>query len=340
MLLTIDYATKPNGYGVYTLIAIFCVIVLTGLRFEVGYDYLNYRDFFTSTPSYLLDRGLEYGFISVVSISNFLGLNYLWLFFSFGILIILMAVRGITLYTDNIRIAFLVFLLIPGLFLNSFSIIRQSIAIAFIFNSFYYLFHREQKKFYMFVILAVLFHYSALAVIPFMLMAKAFKKNVFIFALVGIPLSLVLSKLNVIDLVFSILLGGSKFSVYAGIQDGGSSFTKLLVLNVSVIPYLFFTKRMDDMNKSLLFLVVIGLMLLNVFSSIGAITRISYYFKIFEIVLLANFVMYFKKGWSQIIICVCIFLYFFIMFYSSISFDFNEVTDYPKMTPYKTIFSQ
>ena len=157
---------------------------------------------------------------------------------------------------------------------------------------------------------------------------------------IGIPLSLILYKLNFIDTVITALLGSSRFVVYAEYEDAGASFVKLLVLNLSVVVYLFFYKKMDKQNRSMLALAVIGLLLLNTCASVGAITRISYYFKIFEIVLLANIVSYFRASLNRVAACTCISIYFFAMFYSALYRDYTAVDTYPKMTPYQTIWER
>lgn len=56
---------------------------------------------------------------------------------------------------------------------------------------------------------------------------------------------------------------------YAEYEDAGASFVKLLVLNLSVVVYLFFYKKMDKQNRSMLALAVIGLLLLNTCASVG-----------------------------------------------------------------------
>lgn len=340
ILLSIDFIWNTEGYGVLMLIAVSLVVLFTILRFETGYDYLNYVGFLNLDIGELIDRKLELGFVVVVSLLKFFNIDYFWLFFLCGVSIVLFLFRGIKLYTENIRIAFLIFLLIPGLFLNSFSIMRQSLAIVFLFNAYYYLWYKCYRYWWCFFILALLFHYSVLFTLPFVWLAIRLEKKANVILLIGIPLSLFLAQINILNIALGLILGNSKFSVYLEYGDAGTNLFKLIVLNISVLPYLFFYKRFNELERSLLILVVFGLVLLNIFSNIGAITRISYYFKIFEIVLLSNVVSFFKKGWSRIIFCAILFVYFFSMFYSSLYFDYTEVNEYPKLTPYKTIFER
>ena len=339
LLLSADWLERREGYGALTIVALFVIIAVTVLRYEIGYDYLNYRDIYDWGASRLMESNYEWGFVGLVALLRGLGLGDWWMFAVIGTAIPLLMFRGVRLYTPNVRLAMLIYLLIPGLFINSFSIIRQAISIIFVFNSFFYYHSKQYRQFFGFYTLGVLFHYSALFALPFFLLAPALQKYARTIVLVGIPVSLAMARFDVIGFIFSGLLGATKYIAYADFADAGTSFVKILVLNMTVVLYLFFYRRMDKLNRTLLVVVAFGLMLFNMFSSIGAITRISYYFRIFEIVLLANMVPFFKRS-SQPVVCIFITVFFFIMFYSSLSFDYSDVDTYPKMTPYKTIFSQ
>lgn len=340
LLLSMDYFQRRNGYGLFMLVALFLTILLVVMRYEVGYDYLNYVDLYQRNISELINNKQEWGFVGVVGILQFLHADYFWLFCVLGVSIILLMFRGVKLYTANVRLAFLIYLLTPGLFLNSLSIMRQAMAIVLLFNAFYYYYQKKYKTFWGFYLLGILFHYSCLLVLPFFLIVPLLQKKAKLIILIGIPLSLMMSKWNLPGYLFSYLLSGTKFVFYAEFQDVGASFVKLLVLNLSVALYLFFYKSMSELERSLLVLIAMGLMLLNVCASVGAITRISYYFRIFEIVLLANMLSRFKKMQLQIVVSTCVIIYYFIMFYSSLAFDYQHVNTFPKLTPYQTILSR
>lgn len=340
LLLSADYLHRKNGYGSFTWLALFLTVCLVVMRYETGYDYQNYVDIYLSDLSSLSERKLEWGFVGLVGVLRTLQAGPYWMFFLLGISIVCLAFRGIKLYTPNVRIALLIYLLTPGLFLNSLSILRQATAIVLVFNAFYYAYTKQYRTFWGFYLSGCLFHYSCLLVLPFFLLAPRLQSKAKMLVLIGIPVSLVLSKIDLMGFLLSHLLGSTKFVFYAGFEDGGTSFAKLLVLNASVVLYLLFYKGMSRLDRSLLVLVTIGLILLNICSNIGAVTRISYYFRIFETVLLANIVSRFGAMRSQIIVCTCISVYYFAMFYSSLSFDFHQVESYPKLTPYRSILSQ
>lgn len=340
LLFAIEYCIHKKGYSTLTLFALILTIGLVVLRYEIGYDYLNYAYFCREDINVLASTNLERGFIGLVGIFQFFHIDSFWMFFLFGLSTILLVFHGIKLYTPNVRVAFLIYLLIPGLFLNSFSTLRQSIAIAFVFNAYYYYYIKEYKLFVVFYFCGALFHYSCLAILPLFLLAPLMQSKLRLIILIGVPLSLVLSTINFSSIVINNLLGYSKYILYTERQGSGTNFIKLVVLNATLALYLFIYKRLTVFERSLLLLVVLGLILLNICSSVGAITRISYYFRIFEIVLLANVFSHFRKIKTRFFICTCVVIYYFIMFYSSLSFDYYQVDTYPKLTPYKSVLSK
>lgn len=340
LLFQFDYVQKKRGYGSFAIMAFLLTFLLVALRYYVGYDYDVYNYYYLQGAKWLADIGLEPGFVAIVAILRSLGADSFWLFFWFGFGIIYFIIRGIKLYTDNVRLAFLIYLLIPGLFINSLSIIRQALAIAILFNAYYYCYYHRYRTFAFLSLLAFLFHYSSVLVIPFMLLAPRLSNRVKLMICIGVPTSLILYQINFIDIFISAILGGSKFIVYTEYEDGGASLIKLLVLNVCMLFYLLFYKRMDNFNRSLLALAVMGLLLLNACASVGAITRISYYFKVFEIVIVANIISYIRNPINRYCAYVGIFIYFFVMFCSSLYNDYTKVTTYPKMTPYQSIYDK
>lgn len=340
-LFGIDYILHPDKRNVLTFVGIIIVLLVTCLRYETGYDYQSYQFIYDSEIGF--NDNLEPGIIALISFLKFIGAGSEWMFAIFGVLIIGLAYRGISLYTTNVRLAFLIYLLIPGLYLNSLSILRQSLAIVLMFNAYYYYYHRDYKKFWAFTIPAFLFHFSALFIIPFFWFAQRISKHTRLFFFIAIPLSLVLGKINIFSGIADIIFGeSSKYIQHfaTGGDEQTTSFAKLLVLNMALIPYMFFYKRMDKEQKTILCLSIIGISLLNIFSNVIVVTRITYYFRIFDTVLLANYLFYFKKGYSRIIVASLIYLYFLTMFLSSLNNDYQNIKEYPKLTPYKSLFKK
>lgn len=336
LLLLADWLQKREGYGGFAIAALLVAIAFGALRYNTGYDYRTYSSFYLHPDEM---RNTELGFKVVVVLLRSIGLGSWWMFAAFAIAVPLFMWRGVKLQTPNVRLAMLIYLLIPGMYLNSFSILRQALAIVLVFNAFHYYMEGQKGRFWGWYLCGVLFHYSALMVLPFFLLSPRISRYARELVLIGIPISLVLSQIDLLGPITTVLLSGTKYSDYGEFTDGGTKMIKLLVLDSTLVFYMCFFKHMDARQRTMLVLITLGMMLVNTFSSVGAITRIAFYFRIFEIVLMASMVPFFKRS-SRPIFCVLVVSYFFAMFYGSLSNDYYNVEEQPKLTPYQTIFSK
>lgn len=82
-------------------------------------------------------------------------------------------------------------------------------------------------------------------------------------------------------------------------------------------------------------IVAMGLMQTNICSSVAAITRIGYYFKIFDCVLIANITQNIKKTNYRLLLIILVVSYYFALFFNALIVDI-QFDDFPKLTPYKT----
>lgn len=335
VLLLLDrYYSKR--IGLFTYVAIFITILFIAFRDNIGYDYLQYKWMFSSRIEGWARDKLEPGFLFVTDTLYLLGCHYLWGFFIFGSATILLLCHGIKLYTQSFRLAFYIYLLIPGIFLNSFSTIRQSFAIILLFNGIYYYLNGKKNVFWEWAVVAFLFHYSVIFTLPFILLLKRLRNHVFSIAVIGMPLSIILAKINVVGIIISTFFMNTPYGAYGEFEDAGTSFAKLLVLNSSLVLYLCFYKRISYVNQSLLLLLIFGVMFTNVFNQVGALTRMSYYFRIFEIIIVPNVILAIKSPKIRLLMYVSFIIYFLAVFFNSLYFD-SILDIYPKLTPYKTV---
>jgi hypothetical protein len=132
------------------------------------------------------------------------------------------------------------------------------------------------------------------------------------------------------------VLGSTRYLAYASYNDRGASFEKIIVLNTFMCILLFlFDEKMNDKIKTMYFFTVLSTAIVTTFSSVGAITRFSYFFKIFEIILIADIIYFFKnKDIRLFIIVFIIFGYYGVMFFNALLVDV-KIELFPKIVPYK-----
>lgn len=328
-----------NTKGFFEILAYVVIIFMAGFRHDTGYDFDMYRHIYLD---YVYDNAQEFGFIFLINILRFIEADYHAMFFIMSFLTFLFLYLGLKKLTNFSGFALIVFLLIPGLFLNTLSIIRQALAISIMLYAFSALIEKKYWKYFFLIMLGISFHYSAV-LIPFVhlfIWKFADKIKLWHYYLTLI-VSLIIAKLNVVSFL-SIFLVGLKYEAYL---DGESvSFFKLVVLNVFVFAQLLFFKRFilqNEYNKYVIFFTVLAIFLINCFSTLLVITRIAYYFRIFEVIMVAEFVYLFKNKYFKLLPIMIVYFYYISMFVyalqNDIEFDGQGVS---KMVPYKNVFFQ
>lgn len=332
ILFLIDNFIKKDFF---IFIAIITVIFITGTRFETGYDFLNYVYFYVGEA----DESHEPLFKLLLEILKIFSTDSQLFFFVSSFITVLGIYFAITKYTKYKKTALLIFLLVPGLYLNTFSIIRQGISEAFLFLALYYLvYEKKTLKFWLISFLSIGFHYTA--VLP-VLIAWAFKKvlnvnyslNIYITILF---ISLIFSKLNVTSIILSVAFG--KFAAYIDMVED-VSLLKLIVSNMFILILLMYKKKYINSSADVFILnfLFIGVLLVNIFASFTQITRLSYFFLIFQIILVPKLIYSFKSNELRAIFLIGFIFYYSLMVTNSLMID--EQTDkYPKITPYQNYF--
>ena len=141
------------------------LILFAGLRYEVGLDYDAYRNFFqtiTTNP----DMHMELGFRFFTLILNLLDFDYQIMFFIVSLVTISLFVYFYYNYSKLPLLSIFLFLTMPLYFLLSFNTIRQCLAIAIFTLAIKYILNKSFIKFLIILIIASLFHKSALLMIP------------------------------------------------------------------------------------------------------------------------------------------------------------------------------
>lgn len=301
----------------------------------VGYDFLNYTGFYIENTS---SDVLEPLFNLSLIVFNYFSSNPQWMFFIYSLVTICLVAVILPKYTIYYRTAILFYLLIPGLYLNTFTIIRFSLAESIIFFSMYYFIYR--KNYYLFFLLASIsigFHYSALfpialLIILYPLLKINFNFTVYIFLII---VSLILYIFNLSGFVLNLL--GGKYEFYQN-SEHIVPILKLLVINIYFIILIFFKNNyLNSLEDNVIFnFTILGLLLLNVFADFTFVTRIAYYFFIFQIIIVPRFIYSFKNKMQIIILLICT-LFYLLQFINALITAQNE-NKIPNIVPYKNYF--
>jgi hypothetical protein len=340
-LTTIGYveaSLKKNIYFVITFILLFISV----FRYKVGFDYVNYLSSLNLIiksgvkSNYLFYNQVEPAYKFIIIIAFYFKSSYLIFFISSLITILLVSISIYKLSQDYLLSIF-IFFSFPFFYLDSFSIIRQWVAISIIFFGYSNLIsNKKVLKFIFCILIASLFHSTAflgILILPF-IFYKINKRFYFIIILFCFIL-----KIYFINLLFyfnsPFLFKINRISI----TQGGDKL-QYFIYFISLIFFIY-KNKLDSFSRELsihINLFLFATPFIFIFSDLGQLaqrTSIYFYFTIiFIIPILIDFIK-FKYKFNSRFIFYLMFIFIFI-FSLYISFSRNN---FSPIIPYKFIFN-
>ncbi len=326
----------------FIYLALGVIIFFAGFRFEIGYDYPKYL------AGYLYDDELKHWeplfnfFVRVIRVMDFgIGIQAMFLFFS--TITVAIAYAALRSLSSHYRLGILFYLLIPALFLNSFSVIRQGIALVVLLYGLQFIVKEnpEYKKYIITAIIAFFFHYSSVFVVLIYLFGAQFFKRVYswLFYAFLIVVSFFLSFVHIGKALLLVMPG--HFSVYADNLGFTVSPLKLIIVNGF---FIFFLLQKDNFlhTKRDIYLfnsIFIGLLIFNVFSDFVFVSRLAQYFLAMQIILVPIYLYSIKDTLVRKVMLILFLVYYLFDFNYSLYRDmqYSVIRDH-YLIPYKNYF--
>lgn len=327
------------------LIAVAIPTIAVGLRVDVGTDYnsyvLLYQKFSEMSFSDLMaatgDEDLEIGYFALIKLASVFT-NDPWLMFmlaaSLTIGIAYLAIKRLS--PKNIPLTFLLYLLILVPFIMNG--VRQGIAVSIIFFAYSYIIRGKLTKYVITVLIASLFHTSALALMPlYLLRFITVKKRI------DEPFTLLMSAfLGVITVlliptILTIISFIPALNTYLRYEDweGGKALYPLVSMAILTPIVIVTYQRLTKINPVMqlmaaLFFLEFATLFLGGIST--AFSRMSFYFAIGGLVYIANVPSIFSVDTRRIVQSMIVLygLVYFIMFY--------YIAGYADIIPYNNIW--
>ncbi len=308
-----------------TFLGLLIIILVSGLRFCVGIDFLSYWDMFLSVDY----TNTEFGFKCLIWIMKWLGLGPQAMYLITSVFVIVPVFYAIKFYTnDHIVIAFFIFLA-SGVYFESFNLIRQYLAIALFFYASRFIIERRFIRYLTFILIAALFHRSAIILLPFYWLLNV-KLNVRVFTYVILGTVIITWFFPLKDLLEHIPYYGDYLSLYRNANPSGELGLGFLSKFVLALLSLFFANKLvnsDMKNELIIRAFTFSIIFSILFKDYIVFLRISYYFNIFIVVLLPLFLkIVTKKSKSWI--------YVLIISYCALLFIANVKPHSAKIIPY------
>lgn len=220
--ITTDSKSKKTLYSFSALIAIY----FSAFRDGLGTDYRGYTSQMAST---FFDSNSE----PLFNLIKYIVLNTSFSATLFFALCAIMTIWWIWKYLDNkhnefAALSIIIFLSLPGLYFNTFNVVRQYFAAGLFLYSLRYIQSKQFARYAMCIVVACLMHTSSLVLLPlyYVLNRKFSVKTYIIFAAILIGLGFLLEP------IFDLISAFSKYGTYLDNEKeaGGSTITTLCLL--------------------------------------------------------------------------------------------------------------
>lgn len=328
----------------------FCMfILLGGIRYQVGTDWEQYYNYFVVNNRYIdFFNEIDYTYEAGYRLLNYIVKNvsdsfnvFLLIFTS---IICFLKYKSILSYT---KLPLIVLLLNYAYFLGDIFNIRQSLGVAITIYSVRFVLEKNLLKFILTIIIATLFHRTAIVfLLAYWLYYKEFSNRTLFLLLTiscfigfsGVIGSLI-TNLTGIDNIYvdKLLTYGEDSSIsYSDVDNDQKMFFSFGKKIVLLIPFWFFRKKMKEKYEcyngffNYFFMANIIAVLFSI--SIPEVSfRLVVFYNFFEIFIIASFVNLYNKLYLKIFIWLLIVLYSLIYFY----YNINKFID--AFVPYRSI---
>lgn len=329
---------RKNQKAIFIFIIFIIFILQDGLRWETGTDWHFYRDFFfNSSKENLL--AFEPGYVLINQIIYSISSSYTTFLIFIAFLIYFLYFKSITEYAVYPLITILFFYCS---FIGYMGMNRQHIALAICLFSFRYIVSKEFWKFSLCVIIAALFHRTALIFFLTYFLNRSIPAYLFLLGLFIVyllnPVVASLIKPFVSALPSTIAY---KLNIYLKAEFTNSTFGTIMgTMKRALIflPLYLYKDRLKELYPSIELMLNIYFLSLLIFvlfnNSVQVfVARGNLYFgTLFEIFLIPFFLVIVKKNFSQIII------YFLLMIFAVLTFFKTISVLYDLFVPYKGLF--
>ena len=291
-----------QGYvnHIFLFVIFFLLFAVSALRVGTGNDYWVYRTGFLQINVGDTKVSYEIGFRAIVLLMQKLFYRdcYKEIFALFSFLTALFFVKGLYDTSDWFCFSLFVFMA-NGYYFMSFSNVRYYFAFALVMCSFKPLLQKRYYEFVLWILVAALFHKTALIAIPAFLVAyfiKWTKKTIWLIPLAAV--SLVFGKAVIRWLIFKL------YPYYVGdpLDNGSVSYVNI-VKCLAIIVFCLLNYReaiKDDAKAEMLFNLNLFAFLLYSFASyVPELTRICYYMVVSQVFLIPLVIKRIKNTYKK-----------------------------------------
>jgi hypothetical protein len=311
------------------ILGIIITATLSGLRYMVGTDYNGYVSIYnsfakTSFITYLetIFHQPEIGIYFISRLSKYLCNGPLLVFLLTSFITIIFFVLAIKNLNPKHR-GIVFFILLTTILPTSFNTIRQMVAVSIFLYAVNFIFTKKPIKYIFWVIVASLFHISALVLIPLVLIPYIIRPGVFrnrflfitVITFCTVVTCLAIPFIFEFITKFGIFEKYSIYEGYVGYGDNNTFYLKAALFAIILIFYKYF-KQISYINYFVIF-AAIDVAISSIGFESAYLKRMALYFSFALPILLTCIIDVFDDVKGQIFTSTVIVLYGFLFFYIS-----------------------
>jgi len=321
--------------NIAVLYAVVFLLTMSVLRYGIGVDFFTYQEYYIEISNIGHTDYAEYGFILLSQLSVYLGIGFQGVVAVYAILTVILFAVFYSKYSNNVLLSIYIFTMLPLLYLASFNVIRQFLAVALFSFSIRYIFEKKLILYIACLLFTAFFvHKSVIIMLP---MYFILTRNLNIFNYIFITL-LYIVLLQFVELIIT-TLGFSQIYLNGSIKNTGVNYLVLIFFILFAYIYYWKKKLVSHKPENIIFINLTFICTLVSFSSMftdlpsGPFLRLSSFFTIAIPIILVNILPVIKSYKFRLV-------YFFGLIFASTLY-FYAVLIFKgglyKLTPYTTI---
>ncbi|MGE6611539.1 EpsG family protein [Peribacillus sp. NPDC076916] len=313
------------------------LIIITGFRYNVGTDYIGYAQNFIILQTHDIPR-VEFTFKLIVKAAYLLGLNQQFVFLVYAAITYIFIFLSIKYFDQKGEYRhFIILLILQYVLFNGFNTIRQMVAVSIFFYSLRFIVNRQFIKYFIFTLIAFLFHKASIICLIFYFLLKIEIRKIFPI-LIFSPIFLFTDLANKLISYFISLSGNSWYEIYLTQFNDYTEIAggKVLFLFYILAIFLTFTsKKVLYKSKELIIIKLFIWYLILMFICLSSViaTRILYFPMVSIILVIPFLTKYFKGKQGLLFIRYSLFIFICLLWITSLTgyknlFKENNILDY------------
>ena len=313
----------------FTVLVILLLFFIAAFRYETGMDWLEYQNTFKFIPTLKsinkisdIFSGLDFGYHLLCIVLKSLGAGIQTVFFCMQLFGSILLWKSINKYSNQKTTSVLIYFSLL-FFLLDLNLMRQMLTVNIFFYSISYIYDKQMWKYLGLILLASIFHWSAILFLPLYFVLNHSYKSRFLYAIVFVFVLFFLFQIKTGNLLYTItknILGASAitnkvnyyttehvFSINRALSIG--FFLNIFIFIVTMIN----REKLESSIKH--FNILLNLMVLQLFfylvtyEYIELSGRLRFYTLISYVVIIPGFIHIYKYIFNRIIVFISIVLY-------------------------------